>query len=120
MIISHAQGRLASKRAPLQLDDRAAGSRCRPRPTSSIDQGGAVDAIEIVAGERLGLVVARERRRRRADHRHGPRRCGAPGQHVEVVVAVQDEFGAVPRQHRLQLGGVRRPRKRLAWPGSGG
>ncbi len=115
MTFRHASGRLPQC-PPLQLHDLAA----RPFPargrSSSMRPGRPLDAVEIVAGERLGLVWARERRRRCPDNRRRRRSRAAPGQHVVVVVAVHDEFGAVPRQDPPPAR-RRRAGRASAWPG---
>src|SRR5436190_13918839 len=88
--------------APLQLDDRAT----RPLEAAPDELDGpwrSGDAVEVVASERLALVRVCECRRRRANDRHlasGVR--SAPGQHVVMVVAMDDEIGAMLRQDLLQ------------------
>ena len=54
-------------------------------------------------------AAARARPTARRPPAPAPLAGGAPGQHVAVVVAVDDELGAVPRQHLLEGGGILKP-----------
>src|SRR5204862_3140230 len=89
-----------------ELDDRAT----RPLEAAPDELDGPRrpgDAVEVVAGERLALVRVCKRSRRRANDRHPASGvCGAPGQHVVMVVAMDDEIGAMLRQDLLQGGSV--------------
>src|SRR5262249_18774679 len=67
-----------------------------------LDRGSAVgagDAHEIVTAERLSLVGARSRSGSDADDRYVPVRPREIEVLVAVVVAVQDELGALLREH---------------------
>ena len=81
---------------------RTPSLRCAARDhLAAPGAGRAVDAIEIVAG---GIVLAgrRFRRRRHADRRNARRRSVEPHGLAAMVVAVDHELGAVPREHVAQ------------------
>src|SRR5262245_19162344 len=81
-------------------------------PADQLDApGGPLDAIEIVARQRLALVPSRERAGRRADYRQRPARRLSPLERVQMIVAVNDELGAVLRQDSFEVSRVaQRPR----------
>ena len=98
---------------PASLERRGRSARCAraARRCGKGCSGRAARALRAGASDADGAPTIGIARAPRAQ----------PGQHVEVVVAVDDELGAVPRQHRFAARPhPRRPRERLAWPGSGG
>ena len=80
--------------------------------------GGAFDPIEIVTG-RLVPAGWRFRGRGHAHSGDAPPRPIEPGERMDVVVAVDQEFGTMPRQHVAQARRIDEPfemsRARAPW-----
>ena len=105
MTFSHARAR-RSQGAPLQLDDGAARlPRDRGRPARS-PRAGRQCGKGCSGRAARPCEAARATPTARRPPALPPAPWRNPGQHVAMVVAVQDELGAVPRQHRLQRGGI--------------
>ena len=68
----------------------------------------AFDAVEVVAG-RIMLARRRFRRRRHPHDRDAALRSFELDQGMLVIVAVNDQLGAVPRQHGAQVRAVEQP-----------
>src|SRR5262245_54039335 len=96
-----ALGALALEASPFDFDNAATGLR-QTTPNELNAVAGGVDAVEVVAGERLVPVRPAERGRRRPDDRKRARPGRPPGEHVAMVVAVHHELRAMPLQDRFQ------------------
>src|SRR6516165_1113138 len=91
--------------APLDLDDRA--TRLGQATADQLDfPRRPSDAVEVVSGERRFVARARQRRGRSADDGHKSATAAAPCEHVDVVVAVDDQLGTVTNEQCLELGGI--------------
>ena len=88
-----------------------AASGAMPREITSVRQAPALplDAIEVVA--RRVVLAGRRRlgRRRHARHRDALARPLDEAQRTDVIVAVDDELGAVPRQRVAQRRAIDQP-----------
>src|SRR5437868_4180589 len=67
-----------------------------------------VDAVEVVAGA-IVLAWRRPRGRRHSYHGDRPPWPGEMNERVLVIVAMDDELGAMPRQHGAQRRAVEEP-----------
>src|SRR5262245_53937345 len=103
--MSRACGTLSLEQAAaLELDDAAIGI-IKPAPLERNEPGRSRDSIEIVAGEPLAPVATGQRGRWHADDGdRAARRGGLEAQHAQMIVPVNDEFGAVLAQDPLQRG----------------
>src|SRR5262245_32273856 len=92
--------------ALLELDNAAVGI-LKPTPLERDAPRRTSDTVDVVAGERFAPMATGKGCRRHADDGdRRPRRGRLEHQHIEMIVPVDDELGAVLAQNFLQLGRI--------------